>query len=190
MTKVNSAPTAGGWRFRLGIICFIAAFGIHLITLVAMIAGARPGTVAAIAALNFALNKILLLATVALLGKSGFDELEADGIGSHRSICASARGQSDALHHRPVLFVIPILIGWVGPYLGEMVPLLRRYSVSAAIAGDIILLFSLFVLGGNFWDKLRALFIREARVMFPEAAANVRIGVQRHILGMSDNRHS
>ena len=30
-----------------------------------------------------------------------------------------------------VLFVIPILIGWVGPYLGDMVPLLRRYSVSA-----------------------------------------------------------
>jgi len=27
---------------------------------------------------------------------------------------------------------------------------------------------SLFVLGGNFWDKLRALFIRDASVVFPE----------------------
>ena len=59
----------------------------------------------------------------------------------------------------------------MGPYLGDMVPLLRRYSVSAAIVGDIILLFSLFVLGGNFWDKLRALFIGDAKVVFPEAAA-------------------
>jgi hypothetical protein len=43
--------------------------------------------------------------------------------------------------------------------------------MSAAIVGDFILLFSLFVLGGNFWDKLRALFIRDAKVVFPEAAA-------------------
>jgi hypothetical protein len=27
---------------------------------------------------------------------------------------------------------------------------------------------SLFVLGGDFWDKLRALFVREARAVFPE----------------------
>jgi hypothetical protein len=28
---------------------------------------------------------------------------------------------------------------------------------------------SLFVLGGDFWDKLRALFVHEARVVFPAA---------------------
>jgi len=27
---------------------------------------------------------------------------------------------------------------------------------------------SLFVLGGDFWDKLRALFVRRARAAFPE----------------------
>ena len=37
-----------------------------LFLLIAVIAGAGPGTVAAIAAMNFALNKILLLATVAV----------------------------------------------------------------------------------------------------------------------------
>ena len=43
--------------------------------------------------------------------------------------------------------------------------------MSTGITGDIILLLSLFVLGGNFWDKLRALFIRDAKVVFPEKAA-------------------
>ena len=76
MTKVHSASTTDGWRFGLGVPCFSAAFGIDLITLVAMIAGAAPGTVAAIAAMNFALNKILLLATVAVLGKPGFNQLK------------------------------------------------------------------------------------------------------------------
>ena len=59
MTKVASAPTTDSWRFRLGIISFIAAFGIHVITLVAMRAGARAGAVAAIAApLGRAANSI------------------------------------------------------------------------------------------------------------------------------------
>jgi hypothetical protein len=48
MSNVPSAPVAGSWRFRLGI--FIAAFGIHLITLAAMVAGASAAMVAAIAA--------------------------------------------------------------------------------------------------------------------------------------------
>jgi hypothetical protein len=33
------------------------------------------------------------------------------------------------------------------------------------------LLVSLFVLGGDFWDKLRALFIGEAKAVFPKTAA-------------------
>jgi hypothetical protein len=30
-----------------------------------------------------------------------------------------------------------------------------------------VLLISLFVLGGDFWDKLRALFVHSARAVFP-----------------------
>jgi len=118
--------------------------------------------------LNFALNKILLLATVALLGKPGFNQL--------RQIVSGAIGQyAPPQEVGPtrytiglVLFVFPILIGWMTPYLGRMLPLFRRHTVSAGIIGDVILLLSLFVLGGNFWDKLRALFIRDASVVFPE----------------------
>jgi hypothetical protein len=29
---------------------------------------------------------------------------------------------------------------------------------------------SIFVLGGNFWDKIRALFIRESTARFPASA--------------------
>jgi hypothetical protein len=36
-----------------------------------------------------------------------------------------------------------------------------------AFIGDLLLLVSLFILGGDFWDKLRALFVREAKVVFP-----------------------
>jgi len=36
-----------------------------------------------------------------------------------------------------------------------------------------MLIASLFVLGGNFWDKLRALFDADARVVFPKDASPI-----------------
>jgi hypothetical protein len=35
------------------------------------------------------------------------------------------------------------------------------------LCADAAFLASLFLLGGDFWDKLRSLFVREARVTFP-----------------------
>jgi hypothetical protein len=38
-----------------------------------------------------------------------------------------------------------------------------------AMSGDLLLIVSLFILGGDFWDKLRALFVRDAKAVFPPA---------------------
>ena len=40
------------------------------------------------------------------------------------------------------------------------------------VPGDLLLLVSLFVLGGDFWDKLRSLFIHSARAQIPEKASS------------------
>jgi hypothetical protein len=45
--------------------------------------------------------------------------------------------------------------------------------VGFAVAGDLLLLASLFVLGGDFWDKLKALFIYDARAHMPDDQAVV-----------------
>jgi hypothetical protein len=39
-----------------------------------------------------------------------------------------------------------------------------------AIAGDILIITSLVVLGGDFWDKIRSLFIHDAEVNFSQNA--------------------
>jgi hypothetical protein len=153
-----------GWRFQLGVICFVAAFGVHVITIVAAAIGASAGTVATIAGVNFAANKILLVVTVGVLGKPGFNYL--------KSLVFSALGRyAPAQTVGPtryriglVLLAIPILFGWLSPYLTGVVPELVTQAVAFGIAGDLLLLVSLIVLGGDFWDKLKALFIYGARV--------------------------
>ena len=45
------------------------------------------------------------------------------------------------------------------------IPGYESHRLLVAIIGDLLLVSSLFVLGGEFWDKVRALFIRDARVV-------------------------
>ena len=52
-------------------------------------------------------------------------------------------------------------------------------SMPYAVGGDLLLLSSLFPLGGDFWDKIRSLFVHDAEVHFPVVSAgkdNVRKG--------------
>jgi len=66
-----------------------------------------------------------------------------------------------------ILFVILISLGWIAPYVSYLISELITHRLIFAIVGDLILLISLFVLGGDFWDKLRALFIYDAKTQFP-----------------------
>jgi hypothetical protein len=62
------------------------------------------------------------------------------------------------------MFVLPILFGWVTPYISDLIPNLGDNLFAYAIGGDMLLLASLFVLGGDFWDKVRALFVYSDKV--------------------------
>jgi hypothetical protein len=37
------------------------------------------------------------------------------------------------------------------------------------ISGDVLFIFSFFVLGGDFWDKLQALFVHDAKIIPSDA---------------------
>ena len=65
------------------------------------------------------------------------------------------------------LFIIPILAGWLVPYFSQLIPSYEENRMLINIVGDIMLVTSLFVLGGDFWDKLRSIFIYGAKAIFP-----------------------
>ncbi len=64
------------------------------------------------------------------------------------------------------MFVLPIAFAFVEPYL-TMATGTTLTKTPYAIAGDVMFVASFFVLGGDFWDKIRSLFVREAVVQFP-----------------------
>ncbi|MFN4140893.1 hypothetical protein [Aestuariivirga sp.] len=167
MTQTAVDGTPYRWRFVLGIASFIAAFAVHLITLAAMGIGASPAAVSAIGAVNFVLNKVLVIASAAFLGRAGFDQLKALVFGTVRRL-AFPDEVSPLRYRVGLLFlVVPIVLAWVAPYVAEFAPSIGRNTVRDGVISDMLVLVGLVMLGGDFWDKLRALFLRDAKAVFP-----------------------
>jgi hypothetical protein len=155
------------WRFKLGIVSFFLAFAPHVVTGILMLSGANARVIATMAAVSFTVNKLMLLASVVLLGRAGFNRLKKRLIGTMQRYLMPDEVGPLRYGIGLVMFVVPLAFAWKAPYVTELMPVLGRHSTTAAIITDAIFVASLFVLGGGFWDKLRALFVRGARVTFP-----------------------
>jgi hypothetical protein len=65
------------------------------------------------------------------------------------------------------MFFVPVAMGWIAPYFSHHIAFYEKEELIFNISGDVMIFLSLFVLGGNFWDKLRSLFVRGAKPVFP-----------------------
>lgn len=67
-----------------------------------------------------------------------------------------------------VLFVLPVIPTYIMSYVPHLLPDISPQRLTVCIASDLMFIVSLFVLGGDFWDKLRSLFIYDSYAVFPE----------------------
>ena len=65
-----------------------------------------------------------------------------------------------------VMFLLPLIPIYIMAYVPQWLPDHSTLRLYANLAADLMFVSSLFVLGGDFWDKLRALFVYDARVQF------------------------
>jgi hypothetical protein len=112
--------------------------------------------------------KIALLASIAILGKPGFAYLKTLVFGYMKP-----PAEVSPARHRVgiVMLVSAIVFSVLEPYLIPFLPSYTEHGRLYSAAGDLMMIGSIFVLGGDFWDKLRALFIRDAKVTFPPRSA-------------------
>jgi len=156
------------WRITLGMIVFFLGFGISLFVPVIALLNIPGNIKAVLMTIMIAAPEVLTIVSVALMGKEGFN------------FCKQKIFKFLKKHGPPdevsplrykiglVMFSLSLLIGWASPYVGHHIPFYEKHEIIFAISGDLILFSSLFILGGNFWDKIRSLFVREAKPLFPK----------------------
>lgn len=171
-THVSTAPHSAKWRFKLGIFFLCLMPALWLLVPLAAALDVPGSRIAALTGALFIVNKVLLLLVIAVMGKAGFQELKKRLFGYVAGLAPGADAQVSATRHRIglAMFCLPLVSSFLEPYLDALAPGLRPNSWVLQLSGDAVLVGSFFVLGGNFWEKLRALFIRTARVTTVDAA--------------------
>lgn len=161
-------------RLILGVAVWIAGWilGVCLIPVVNStdLSTALKGTLNGILLLGF--PKLFLLIAVAIMGKPGFAYLKSLLATHARRFAPPATVSPLRYKIGLILLVGFIVLGSIGPYIAmDVTPFRQEHPRIVAFIGDLMIIVSLFLLGGDFWDKLRALFIREAKAVFPPKEA-------------------
>jgi hypothetical protein len=108
----------------------------------------------------------------AIMGKENFERFKTAAFAFIGRI--KPAGEISELRHRIgiAMFLVPIVPTYIQAYKPEWLPDGTPWRWIIKLAADVIFIASLFVLGGDFWDKLHALFMREARVKSPDQSAS------------------
>ena len=161
-------PKVEDWRLKLG----VGLFGLSILLPVAgvpLVAWFDLSTSATATVTGGLLvsAEVMGLAAVAVMGKSGYALIKKKVLGFIKQY--GPPNKVSRLRYRIglVMFLAPVLFGWVSIYTARWIPGFENEPLYYAVGGDLMLLSSLFVLGGDFWDKVRALFIHDAEVRFP-----------------------
>jgi len=114
------------------------------------------------------LPEILMLVSVAILGADGYRFLKEKLWALLKKTAPSAKVSRPRYITGLVLFILPLVYAWLEPYIGGLNHWLQNNHMIFNITGDLLFVSSLYILGGDFWDKLRALFQYNVKAQFPE----------------------
>ena len=169
-TIMTERKPASGWQFKTGVALFVLGL-ICPVFVPLVVATGLPASWKAIlsGALALGIPEVLWLAAVAIMGKTGFDYLKQRVFGFLKRHAPPEQVSRTRYRIGLVLFLVPFVLAWVQPYASTVVEALDEYRIAVGVGGDVLLLVSLFVLGGEFWDKVRALFVHGARAKFSHA---------------------
>jgi len=177
-TSTKPERTPLGWRMNLALVLWIGGFFLPLLI---PLAAALPVPVATRAALSallvFGLPQLLTVIAIALVGKSGLHYLIEQVSGAAKKLGPPAHVTRLRYRIGLVMLFLPLAAALLEPYLSLLVGDRHLPHWAHGAIGNTLFLTSFFVLGGEFWDKVKALFIYEARAVLPAPAGTAGAGV-------------
>jgi hypothetical protein len=105
------------------------------------------------------LPEVGMLLAVAVLGKQGFAQLKEMFFSRFRKITEPAAVSATRYRIGLFMFFIPLLLGWLQPYLVHFFPAFAGDNMLPFILMDLVFASSFIVLGAGFWEKIRSLFV-------------------------------
>ena len=151
----------GGSIFVVGLLCPLL---VPLVTSTGL-STAWKATLSGLLLLG--IPEIFMLIAAAVMGKAGFAYLKELLFGFLKRYVVPEAVSPGRYRIGLIVFFFPIFWAWLAPYLSEFISF-QEHSLKIAFGGDLLLLMGLVLLGGEFWEKLRSLFLHRAVVRIRE----------------------
>jgi len=157
----------GGLRFRLGLIILsVGWLSPLLIPVLSRTSLTAEWKTIISGLLAVGIPEVFTVAAIAVMGKSGYNLIKERIFSFFKKHAPPDRVSLTRYRIGLVMFVLPIVFGWLGPYGAHKIPGYETHRFAVSLIGDLMFVASFLVLGGDFWDKIRSLFIHRARVQF------------------------
>ena len=160
----NIQPPQDRLRFRLGlailIIGWLSPLSIPIVT-GSSLSTEWKSIISGLLALG--IPEVFTITAIAIMGKAGYNHIKNTIFRFLKKHGPPDRVSLIRYRIGLVMFVLPVLFGWLGPYGAHRIPGYEAHRFILSLSGDLLFVTSLFVLGGDFWDKIRSLFIHCAR---------------------------
>lgn len=105
------------------------------------------------------LPEVGMLLAIAVLGKQGFAQLKKMFFSMFRKVTEPAAVSQTRYRIGLFMFFLPLLTGWLQPYLVHFFPTIASDNLLPFVLGDLVFASSFIVLGAGFWEKIHGLFI-------------------------------
>lgn len=155
-----------GWRFGVGVALIV--IGYAALTLIPVVTGSdlSRGIKSGITGLILIMPLLTKVGAVAIMGKPGFNFLKQHVFGFFGRFQPAQTVSPSRYRLGLIVMVFALLFGELLPYFPGFVINWKANEIFWSLAADALMIASLFILGGGFWDKLRALFTYDAKVVF------------------------
>ncbi|MGO9567358.1 MAG: hypothetical protein ACLP5H_07460 [Desulfomonilaceae bacterium] len=120
----------------------------------------------AIGLLTAGVPELFSVLAAAVLGKENFEHIKSRAFSLLKRLRPKALVSKTRYTVGLIMFLIPVIPTYVMAYAPWWLPDTSSARLYVNIVADCLFIASLFVLGGDFWDKLAALFLYESRVQF------------------------
>lgn len=162
--QIPATPPSG--RLFLGGAIFISGFLSPFLAPLVVTSSLPTAWKTAISGLLvFGIPELFMVIAAAVLGKAGYNYLKSRLFAILKKAAPPDEVSQIRYYIGLFLFLLPIFVGWLLPYFTHLIPHYEEYRVVINVSGDLMLLISFFVLGGDFWDKLRGLFVHKAKII-------------------------
>jgi hypothetical protein len=171
ITAMKSGQQQAGWRFRLGVIILVVGW-LSPLCIPVVAASDLPAKWKTIISgmLAVGIPEVFTILAIAIMGKSGYNLIKKAIFSFLKKHGPPDQVSRTRYRIGLVMFVLPLVYGWLGPYGAHLIPGYEAHRFVFSLIGDVMLAASIFMLGGDFWDKLRALFIHNAKAQFHDRA--------------------